>query len=140
MDNRQPWEVFFLDIAEKVSERATCPRASVGCVLVLDNNILATGYNGAPAGEPHCTDVGCFIHNDHCLRATHAEINAIGQAAMRGIPVKGATAYVTHEPCVHCQHALMAAGVMHITMRQGYGDLHRPEFPTLMRKISTERG
>jgi len=74
-----------MQIARTVSTRATCPRASVGCVLVREHRILTTGYNGAPRGVAHCTDAGCWVVNDHCQRATHAEANAVVQAVIRHV-------------------------------------------------------
>ena len=90
---RPIWDEYFISIAREVARRATCPRASVGAVIVKNNRILSTGYNGAPAGKPHCSDVGCFLVNNHCTRAVHAESNAIAQAAKHGIPLEGATLY-----------------------------------------------
>jgi dCMP deaminase len=76
---RPGWDEYFMQIAHTVSSRATCPRAAVGCVLMRDHRILTTGYNGAPRGVAHCTEVGCTLVNEHCLRATHAEANAVVQ-------------------------------------------------------------
>lgn len=119
---RKPWALWLMELAEHVATRATCPRASVGCVLVQDNRVIATGYNGAAPRRSHCTDVGCDMHEGHCIRAIHAEINAIGQAAQYGISTEGAVAYVTHTPCVHCQQALIAAGIRQVVMRKEYHD------------------
>ena len=90
---RPDWDLYFIQIAKEVASRSTCPRAAVGAVIVKDNRILATGYNGAPAGKPHCEDTGCNTVNDHCTTAVHAESNAIAQAAKYGIPLEGATIY-----------------------------------------------
>lgn len=90
---RPNWDLYFIRIAKEVASRATCPRAAVGAVIVKDNRILSTGYNGAPAGQPHCEDVGCEIVDGHCHTAVHAESNAIAQAAKHGISVEGATLY-----------------------------------------------
>lgn len=90
---RPDWDLYFIRIAMEVASRSTCPRASVGAVIVRDNRILASGYNGAPAGEPHCTEVGCDMVDGHCKRAIHAETNAIAQAAKYGISLEGATLY-----------------------------------------------
>lgn len=111
-----------MQIARTVGTRATCPRASVGCVLARDHRILTTGYNGAPHGVAHCTEVGCTIVNDHCLRATHAEANAIVQGALHGVSVAGATAYCTHQPCVNCSKLLISAGVTKIVYEEAYPD------------------
>jgi len=111
-----------MDVARTVGTRATCPRASVGCVLVREHRILTTGYNGAPRGVAHCTDVGCTLVNDHCLRATHAEANAVVQAALHGVSLEGATAYCTHEPCVNCSKLLISAGTRKIVYEAAYPD------------------
>ena len=83
-DPRPSWAAYFLDLAYAVSTRATCPRKSVGAVIVKDRRVLATGYNGSMSGQPHCTQVGCDIEDEHCVRTVHAELNAIGQAARHG--------------------------------------------------------
>ena len=111
-----------MDIARTVATRATCPRASVGCVLTRDRRILTTGYNGAPRGVAHCTEVGCLLVNDHCQRVTHAEANAIVQAALFGVSLEGASAYCTHQPCVNCSKLLISAGVRRIVFETAYPD------------------
>src|SRR5688572_27353982 len=83
---RPDWTEYFMGIAEAVSKRASCPRASVGAVLIDgDCRILATGYNGSATNEPHCLDAGCLIEDGHCQRAIHAEMNAVGYAARHGV-------------------------------------------------------
>jgi dCMP deaminase len=119
---RPDWDDYFLRIARTVASRATCPRASVGCVIVRDHRILTTGYNGAPKGAVHCTDAGCIVVNDHCLRATHAEANAVVQGALHGVSLDGATAYCTHQPCVHCSKLLISAGIRVIVYETAYPD------------------
>lgn len=110
-DTRPPWEDYFFQIAHTVSSRATCPRASVGCVVVRDKRILVTGYNGAPTGQKHCTEAGCHMADGHCRRAVHAEMNAVATAARHGISLDHATIYVTHQPCDYCYGVLLNAGV-----------------------------
>lgn len=90
---RPNWDLYFIRIAKEVASRSTCPRAAVGAVIVRDNKILATGYNGAPAGEPHCTDVGCMVVDEHCVRTIHAEENAVIHAREHGVSLEGATLY-----------------------------------------------
>ena len=102
---RPGWDEYFMEIARTVATRATCPRASVGAVLTREHRILTTGYNGAPRGVAHCLEVGCMIVDGHCLRATHAEANAIVQGALHGVALAGATAYCTHQPCVELLEA-----------------------------------
>ena len=87
-----------------------------------ESRILTTGYNGAPRGVAHCTDVGCSIVSDHCARATHAEANAIVQAALHGVSISGATAYCTHQPCINCSKLLISAGVRAIVYDATYID------------------
>jgi dCMP deaminase len=111
---RPNWDEYFAGVAQTVASRATCPRASVGAVLVRDRRILATGYNGAPSGTDHCLDVGCLLVNDHCQRATHAEANAIVQAALHGVNTDGSTIYCTHQPCGGCTKLILTAGVIRI--------------------------
>ena len=108
---------YFYEMARTVSLRATCGRRSVGAVIVSDEGrILTTGYNGSPPTQPHCRDVGCEVVDNHCQRAIHAEVNAVAQAAIYGISIKGAKLYLyTGEeripPCRECTKVLMAAGV-----------------------------
>jgi len=91
MDCKRPdWDRYFLDLCEAVSKRATCDRGKAGCVIVKDKRIMTTGYVGAPAGLPHCDEVGHDMRkvfddkgnvSQHCVRTLHAEQNAIIQAA-----------------------------------------------------------
>lgn len=129
MSNRLSWDQYFLTITRQVAERSTCPRAKVGAVIVRDKNILATGYNGAPAGLPHCTDVGCLVYQsrtptgeieENCYRTIHAEINAIAQAAKNGVSIRGADIYVTHTPCIHCLKVLINTGIKRIFYEKEY--------------------
>ena len=91
-------------------------------MLTRGHRILTTGYNGAPRGVAHCTEVGCTVISDHCLRATHAEANAVVQGALYGISVDGAMAYCTHQPCVNCSKLLISAGVTKIVYETAYPD------------------
>jgi len=111
-----------MEIARTVATRATCPRASVGCVVTREHRILTTGYNGAPRHVAHCSDVGCLMVNDHCLRTTHAEANAVVQGALHGVSLQGSTVYCTHQPCVNCSKLLISAGVVRIVYGQAYPD------------------
>ena len=119
---RPSWDAYFLQIAHTVSGRSTCLRRAVGAVLVRDRRILATGYNGAPEGLPHCLDVGCLIVDGHCVRTLHAEQNALLQAAVHGVSTEGATIYVTSEPCLQCTKMLLNARVRRIVYRDAYED------------------
>jgi len=112
--DRPSWHQYFMKLAQTVSERATCDRAKVGCVIVKNKQILSTGYNGSAPGEPHCNMVGHLMIDDHCRRTVHGEHNALLQAAKHGISVDGAVAYITHFPCWGCYLALVTAGIEHI--------------------------
>src|SRR3989344_407657 len=108
---RPSWDEYFLKLAMMASERSTCPRMHCGCVLVRNNNVLATGYNGSLTGHPHCEEEGCLVEDNHCIRTNHAEANAIAQAASNGHIVTGATAYITNMSCTNCAKLLIASGI-----------------------------
>ncbi len=129
MSTRPSWDQYFMTITRQVAERSTCLRAKVGAVIVRDKNILATGYNGAPAGLPHCTDVGCLIYRsttpsgeieENCFRCIHAEMNAIAQAAKNGAGIRDAAVYVTHTPCIQCFKVLINTGIKRIFFEKPY--------------------
>ena len=123
--NRISWDEYFLSLAKLISTRSTCPRASVGAIIVKDKRIIATGYNGAPAGAHHCLDYGCDIIDGHCIRAIHAETNAIAQAARFGIPIEGATLYYWDskgrlpDACIKCSQLIVASGIDLIVTESG---------------------
>lgn len=127
---RPSWDEYFLEMANLVSKRSTCLRRSVGAVLVREKRILATGYNGAPSGLKHCIEIGCLRlklnipsgERHELCRALHAEQNALIQASLHGISVKGATLYATTQPCVICAKMLINAGIKEIVITQGYPD------------------
>lgn len=117
---RPEWDLYFMKIAFAVSERSTCDRAFVGCVLVLDKRILTTGFNGSPKGQEHCDEVGHLMIEEHCVRTIHAETNAIIQAALHGVSTRGATCYVTHLPCINCTKVLINSGVVRLVYCHAY--------------------
>jgi len=119
---RPSWDEYFMSIAFEVAKRSTCPRLQVGAILVRDRRILTTGYNGAPAGTKHCTEVGCKMVGEHCIRTVHAEQNAIIQAALHGISTEGSAMYSTHEPCQLCCKIAINAGVKRIVYGKDYPD------------------
>ncbi|GAC1310342.1 MAG: cytidine/deoxycytidylate deaminase family protein [Vulcanimicrobiaceae bacterium] len=119
---RPGWDEYFMEVARTVATRATCPRASVGAVLVRDQRILTTGYNGAPRHVAHCSEIGCEMVGGHCVRSTHAEANAVVQGALHGVGLDGATAYCTHQPCINCAKLLISAGVARIVYDASYVD------------------
>ena len=117
-------------ITKMVAKRTTCLRRGVGAVLVKDKRILATGYNGAPAGLKHCEEVGCLRENEsipsgtrhELCRGLHAEQNVIVQAAYHGIAIGGATIYCTNKPCVICSKMIINAGIKKVYYDEGYDD------------------
>lgn len=135
-DKRPTWDEYFIDVAKLVAKRATCLRRSVGAVLVKDKRILATGYNGAPSGLKHCIDIGCMRQKlkipsgerHELCRALHAEQNALIQASLYGISVKGSTLYATNQPCVICAKMLINAGIKEIVIAEGYPDKMAMDF------------
>jgi dCMP deaminase len=117
---RPDWDSYFMKIAYAISERSTCDRALVGCVLVTDKRILTSGFNGSPSGLEHCDEIGHLMVDGHCVRTIHAETNAIIQAALHGVSTRGATCYVTHFPCINCTKALINAGISRIVYSVSY--------------------
>lgn len=126
---RPSWDEYFLGIVREVAKRATCDRGKCGCVVVKDRRILATGYVGAPSGLPHCDDVGHMLRDviypdgsisKHCVRTTHAEQNAVCQAARFGISLLGATLYCTMEPCFACAKMIVNAGIKRVVCEKKY--------------------
>ncbi len=127
---RPDWDSYFMAITVLVSKRSTCNRRSVGAVIVKDKRILSTGYNGAPSGIEHCSEVGCLREKlnvpsgekHELCRGIHAEQNAIIQAAFHGVSIKGATLYCTNQPCSICAKMIINAGIKNIFYQEGYAD------------------
>lgn len=127
---RPSWPEYFMTITRMVAKRSTCLRRHVGAILVKDKRILATGYNGAPAGIRHCEEVGCLRHDTsvpsgerhELCRGLHSEQNAIIQAAYHGISIAGSTLYCTNKPCVICSKMLINAGIKKVFYEEGYHD------------------
>lgn len=130
---------YFLGIAWRVASRSTCLRVpnGVGCILVRDRQILATGYGGSIKGTPHCTDegVGCLIDATGCERTVHAETNAVIQAHQN---LTGATAYCTLSPCWNCFKTFANAGIVRIVYAQEYRIVDRQREFAALCKIKFE--
>lgn len=131
LTNRPSWDDYFTDLAKLVSSRSTCLRRSCGAIIVRNKHLLSTGYNGAPCGTSHCADLGCLRQKlnvpsgerHELCRATHAEQNAIVQAARHGHAVEGADIYITDAPCIICAKLIINAGIEKIYIAQnGYPD------------------
>lgn len=127
---RPSWDEYFMNIVELVKTRSTCLRRQVGALIVKDKRILATGYNGAPVGCKHCLEIGCLRdklevpsgQRHEICRATHAEQNAVAQAAYSGVSVKDGVIYVTTQPCVLCAKLAINAGISKIVFKGDYPD------------------
>ena len=128
-DKRPSWDDYFLEMADTASKRATCDRGKSGCVIVLDKQVLVTGYVGSPTGFPHCDDVGHLMKQvmheneestEHCWRTVHAEQNAICQAAKKGISIAGATVYTRMTPCRTCAMLLINCGIGRVVCERKY--------------------
>lgn len=115
---RKDWDSYFLDIAFQVASRSTCPRRSVGAVIVKDKRIKGTGYNGSPSGLAHCTEEGCLITNDHCIRTIHAEVNALLECSPD--ERKDATIYITDRPCAECSKLIISSGIKRVVYGRDY--------------------
>jgi len=131
MHIRPSWDEYFMRIAELAATRSTCLRRQVGAVIVKDKKLLATGYNGAPSGLKHCLDIGCLREKlgipsgerHELCRATHAEQNAIVQAALFGVSIKDGIMYSTTQPCILCTKLIINAGIKKIVIKDSYPDL-----------------
>ena len=119
-----------MGIAQLVAQRSTCMRRQVGAIAVLDKQILATGYNGAPRGVLHCAEAGCLRQQmnvpsgerHEICRGVHAEQNVIVQAATHGVNMEGADLYCTHHPCSLCTRMLLNCGIKNIYYLDSYPD------------------
>ena len=130
LDQRPSWDEYFMQMAELTAKRSTCLRRHVGAVIVKDRHIIATGYNGAPRGIPHCIETGCIREKlkvpsgerHELCRALHAEQNAIIQAATLGQSIEDGSIYITNQPCAICAKMIINAGLKRIVVREGYPD------------------
>jgi dCMP deaminase len=144
MNNARPsWDEYFIQITRDTSLRSSCLKRKVGAVIVRENRILATGYNGAPRGIDSCFDSGvCWRRNqgiahgtdkDLCM-AAHAEANAFSQAAREGISLKGATLYVTTHPCITCAKEIIQTGIISVNYLEEYYGAHEEFSKYLLEK------
>lgn len=120
---RPSLDAWFMALAEVAAQRSTCLRAKVGCAIGIGNRLLALGFGGSPAGQPHCTDVGCEIgETGGCVRTKnyHAEQNALAWARSTGIDVTGGTCFTTLSPCAVCAITLHVCGIKRVVYRDAY--------------------
>ncbi len=128
---RPGWDEYFMGIVREVAKRATCDRGRNSAIIVKNKRIIATGYVGAPVGLNHCDEVGHLIKEvydedgnvkKHCVRTTHAEQNAIAQAARFGVSIDRGTIYTKMEPCLDCTKLLINAGIKRVVAEKRYHD------------------
>ncbi len=127
---RPDWDEYFMEMTGIAASRSTCLRRHVGAVIVKDNRILATGYNGAPSKAAHCEKTGCLRERlkvpsgerQELCRGLHAEQNAIIQAALHGVSIQGATIYCTNKPCSICTKMIINAQIAKIVYDDDYAD------------------
>jgi len=126
---RPNWDEYFIKLMKEVGKRSTCDRGRTGCIIVRDKRILSTGYAGSPNGLPHCDDVGHEFHtvfdkdgntSKHCIRTTHAEQNAIANAAKEGVALKNSTLYCTMTPCYICAKIIINSGIKKVIAEKDY--------------------
>ncbi len=130
MKNRPSWHQYFMEMAYLAGKRSTCLRRHVGAIIVKDNQILSTGYNGAPKHIRHCAITGCLRdqlnvpsgERHELCRGVHAEQNAVIQAAINGTSIRGASLYCTNQPCVICSKILINAEIKTIYISEPYED------------------
>lgn len=126
---RPSWDEYFLKIVEIIGSRGTCDRGRSGCVITKNKRIISTGYVGSPVGLAHCDEIGHEMHtvthidgnqSRHCIRTSHAEENAIVQAARFGVSLEGATLYCKMTPCYTCAKMIINAGIKRVVSKQDY--------------------
>lgn len=128
--SRPTWDDYFMHITRVVALRSTCLKRKVGAIVVKENRILTTGYNGAPKGLPHCAETGCMRRDlnipsgerHELCRGLHAEQNAIIQGAWHGVKIEGGTLYCTYHPCVICVKMMINAGIKRLVYCGKYPD------------------
>lgn len=130
MKERISWDSYFMQMAYLATQRSTCLRRQIGAVLVKDNKVIATGYNGACRKTTDCLELGCLRDElkipsgtrAEVCRAVHAEQNAIIQAALSGASTKGATMYCTHSPCIICAKMMVNAEIARSVINEKYSE------------------
>jgi dCMP deaminase len=115
---RIDWDTYFMFCAVGAALRSPCSRLHVGCVIVRNNRVICTGYNGFLAGMPHDS----VVRDNHEQATIHAEQNAISYAANDGISVKDGIIYITHYPCLNCAKLLAASGITKVIYKDDYNN------------------
>lgn len=140
-NGRPDWDTYYMLICNMVATRATCDRGKelifdkgrkgAGAVIVKDNRIISTGYNGSPEGFDHCDNVGHMMRDGHCQAVLHAEENAILQCAKLGISCKGAKIYCTTQPCYECCKKIVQTGIWCVVY---YYEYNNPDCEKILEK------
>jgi dCMP deaminase len=126
---RPSWDEYFLNLVTMVGSRGTCDRGRSGCLISKDKRILSTGYVGSPIGTMHCDEEGHEMHtvihesgkeSRHCIRTSHAEQNAISNAARFGVALDGATLYCHMTPCYTCAKMIINSGIKRVVCNKDY--------------------
>ncbi len=126
---RPSWDEYFIKIVDIVGSRGTCDRGRSGCVITKNKRIISTGYVGSPIGLSHCDEIDHEMHTithpdghqtRHCIRTSHAEVNAIAQSARFGVSLEGATLYCKMTPCYTCAKMIINAGINRVVSMQDY--------------------
>ena len=133
--SRPSWDDYFISITEVVAQRSNCLSRKVGSIVVRDRRILSTGYNGTPSGVPNCNEGGCprclrkvldpenypsAVYLGECM-CSHAEENAITQAARYGVSIHFCTIYSPMIPCIFCSKLIINAGIDQVIYKGGPG-------------------
>lgn len=114
--DRLHWDEYFMSIALLISSRSPSERLKVGSIIVKENRVISSGYNGFPAGAPHTS----IMQDGHEMNTIHSEQNAISDAAKRGVAIDGATIYITHFPCIHCAKYILSSGIRNVIYLDDY--------------------
>ena len=117
---RPGWDEYFMMAAKLIAVMATCPKLKVGTVIVKNRRIVASGFNGAPPGQAHCTEVGCLIFEEEgtsCRRVVHSEHNAVLQDSVNA---QGGTLYTPYLPCIDCMKVVISAKVSEVVYESEY--------------------
>ncbi len=152
---RPTWDEYFIQLAELVGSRGTCDRGYAGSVITKNKRILSTGYVGAPVSLPSCDEIGHELHtvtaengtiSKHCIRTSHAEQNAINNAARVGVSIEGGTLYCKMAPCYKCAQSIINSGIIRVVAATDYHGASRTkeifkeakiEFQLLNNKMET---
>ena len=132
---RPSWDEYFKEMVSVTAKRSSCERLNVGCILVKDNRIIAQGYNGFLPGCPHKS----IVRDNHELATVHAEQNTIADCAKRTVSCDGATAFITHYPCLICARLLIAAGITEIKYIEDYKNDELVNYFALQKDVTIKK-